>query len=244
MQLYPAIDLLDGQVVRLRHGAFDAVTAYGSDPLAVAEAWRDEGADWLHVVDLSGARDGARRQGEAVGRLCQTGLNVQTGGGVRCADDVEALLGAGASRVIVGSVAVTHPDLFASWLDAYGGDRLVAALDVRIEGGVAIPVVKGWTEASGTTLGELLATYRHSGLRHVLITDVGRDGALAGPATSLYADLALRWPDLAFQASGGVSSLADLAALAKSGPDGAIVGKALYENRFTVREAIACLRGG
>lgn len=244
MKLYPAIDLLDGQVVRLRHGAFDAVTAYGSDPVAVAESWRDDGADWLHVVDLSGARDGARRQGETVARLCQAGLNVQTGGGVRCEDDVEALLGAGASRVVVGSVAVTHPDLFASWLDAYGGDRLVAALDVRIEGGVAIPVVKGWTEAAGTTLDTLLIRYRDAGLRHVLTTDVGRDGVLAGPATALYSELARDWPDIVWQASGGVSSLEDLTALQTAGAGGAIVGRALYENRFTVREAIACLRGG
>lgn len=243
MQLYPAIDLLDGRVVRLMHGRFNAVTAYGDDAVGVASAFREAGADWLHVVDLSGARDGAQRQSDLVARLCETGLRVQTGGGVRTGEDVERLLGLGVARVIVGSVAVTDPAQFAGWLDQFGGDRLTAALDVKLEDGLAIPLVKGWTEASKTTLADLLAGYDASGLKHVLTTDVGRDGALEGPSTALYAKLAADWPDIAWQASGGVSSLADLAALRDAGAAGAIVGRAIYENRFTVGEAIACLRG-
>ena len=243
MQLYPAIDLLDGQIVRLTHGDFDAVTAYGDDPVKVAKAWRDEGADWLHVVDLSGARDGARRQTDTIAQLCGLGLKVQTGGGVRSADDVARLLDAGVSRVIVGSTAVIAPDRFSDWLDRIGGERLIAALDVRMNGDVAVPVVKGWTQASTTTLDALMAKYLDTPLKHVLTTDVGRDGALKGPSTALYARLAKDWPDIAWQASGGVSALADLTALRSSGAEGAIVGRALYENRFTVREAIACLRG-
>lgn len=243
MQLYPAIDLLDGQVVRLTHGAFDAVTAYGDDPVQVAQAWREEGANWVHVVDLSGARDGTRRQTDTIAQLCGLGLQVQTGGGVRSSEDVARLLDAGAARVIVGSMAVIAPDRFSDWLDRFGGDRLIAALDVRMDGNVAIPVVKGWTQASTTTLYALLARYLDTPLKHVLTTDVGRDGALKGPSTELYARLAKDWPDIAWQASGGVSALDDLKALRSSGADGAIVGRALYENRFTVREAIACLRG-
>lgn len=244
MQLYPAIDLLDGQIVRLTHGDFDAVTSYGDDPVKVAMAWRDEGADWLHVVDLSGARDGAQRQTATIANLAGLGLKVQTGGGVRSADDVARLLEAGASRVIVGSMAVIAPDRFSDWLDRFGGDRLVAALDVRMNGEVAIPVVKGWTQASTTTLDALMAKYLDTPLKHVLTTDIGRDGALQGPSTDLYARLAAEWPDIAWQASGGVASLGDLQALKGSGADGAIVGRALYENRFTVREGIACLREG
>ena len=243
MQLYPAIDLLDGQIVRLTHGNFDAVTAYGDDPVKVAKAWRDEGADWLHVVDLSGARDGARRQTDTIAQLCGLGLKVQTGGGVRSTDDVARLLDAGVSRVIVGSMEVIAPDRFSDWLDRIGGERLIAALDVRMIGDVAVPVVKGWTQASTTTLDALMAKYLDTPLKHVLTTDVGRDGALKGPSTALYARLAKDWPDIAWQASGGVSALADLTALRSSGAEGAIVGRALYENRFTVREAIACLRG-
>lgn len=242
MQLYPAIDLLDGQVVRLTRGAFDAVTAYGEDPVQVAKAWREEGADWMHVVDLSGARDGVQRQTDTIAQLCGLGLKVQTGGGVRSADDVARLLEAGATRVIVGSTAVTEPDQFADWLDTFGGDRLVAALDVRLDGERALPVVKGWTEASGTTLDALLTRYQDTPLKHVLTTDVGCDGAMKGPSTALYSRLAKDWPEIAWQASGGVSSLGDLRGLQKSGADGAIVGRALYEKRFTVREAISCLR--
>lgn len=243
MQLYPAIDLLDGQVVRLTHGAFDAVTTYGDDAVQVAQAWREEGADWLHVVDLSGARDGTRRQTDTIAQLCGLGLQVQTGGGVRSSEDVARLLDAGASRVIVGSMAVTAPDRVAGWLDRFGGDRLVAALDVRLDGDRAVLVVKGWTQASTTTLDALLARYLDTPLKHVLTTDVGRDGALKGPSTALYSRLAKDWPDIAWQASGGVSALDDLTALRSSGADGAIVGRALYEKLFSVREAIACLRG-
>jgi phosphoribosylformimino-5-aminoimidazole carboxamide ribotide isomerase len=241
MHLYPAIDLLDGQVVHLTHGAFDAVTAYGNDPAAQARRWREEGADWLHVIDLSGARDGVRRQEGALRALCETGLNVQAGGGVRTADDIAAMLDSGVSRVIVGSVAITQPKLFSTWLQQFGGDRLVAALDVCIESGVAVPVIKGWVESSLTTLDQLLVGYQGSSLRHVLITDVGRDGALAGPATEFYASLTARWPELAIQASGGVAALPDLKALSTAGVDGVIVGKALYEKRFSLREAITCL---
>ena len=242
MQLYPAIDLLDGQVVRLTHGAFDAITRYGSDPAEVAQAWQDEGANWLHVVDLSGARDGVQRQTDTIAQLCGLRLKVQTGGGVRSADDVARLLEAGASRVIVGSMAVTAPDRFAGWLDRFGGDRLVAALDVRLDGDRAIPVVKGWTETSGTTLDALLTRYQDTPLVHILTTDVGRDGALKGPSTDLYARLAKDWPNIAWQASGGVSSLADLEILLGTGASGAIVGRALYEQRFSVREALGCLQ--
>lgn len=244
MQLYPAIDLLDGQVVRLTHGAFDAVTRYSDDPAEVAQTWRDEGADWLHVVDLSGARDGVQRQTDTIAQLCGLGLKVQTGGGVRTSGDVARLLDAGADRVIVGSLAVTAPDQFAGWLDTFGGDRLVAALDVRLDGERALPVVKGWTEASGTTLDALLTRYQDTPLKHVLTTDVGRDGALKGPSTALYSRLAKDWPDIVWQASGGVSSLGDLEALLSAGASGAIVGRALYEQKFTVGEALACLRNG
>ncbi|RKR02968.1 1-(5-phosphoribosyl)-5-[(5-phosphoribosylamino)methylideneamino]imidazole-4-carboxamide isomerase [Maricaulis maris] len=242
MILYPAIDLLDGRVVRLHKGEFDAVTDYGDDPRAVAEQFGEAGAVWIHVVDLSGARDGARRQGAIIRTICETGLRVQTGGGVRTAEDIEDLLASGVERVIVGSLAVTEPERVRDWLDRYGGDRLTLALDVRQIGGRYRPALKGWTDTTDTTLEDVLVSYAESGLAHALVTDIGRDGDLSGPNIGLYTRLATDYPDIAWQASGGVASLEDLRAAKQAGAAGAITGKALYEGRFTVAEAVACLR--
>lgn len=242
MILYPAIDLLDGRVVRLHKGAFDAVTDYGDDPRAVAEQFGEAGAVWIHVVDLSGARAGARRQGDIIRMVCETGLRVQTGGGVRTSEDIEDLLAAGVERVIVGSLAVTEPDRVRSWLARYGGERLTLALDVRQLGGRYRPALKGWTDTTDTTLEDVIAAYDGSDLAHVLVTDIGRDGDLSGPNIGLYKRLVADHPEIAWQASGGVSSLDDLRAAKAAGAAGAITGKALYEGRFTVAEAMSCLR--
>lgn len=244
MKLYPAIDVLDGRVVRLERGDFDAVTDYEADPVRIAAGFAAAGADWLHLVDLSGARDGARRQTGLLGNLAASGLRIQTGGGVRHQDDVAALLAAGADRVIVGSLAVKAPETVRSWINAFGAEKIVAAFDVRVADGIAWPTVSGWTETGTETLDDLLARYAGSGLAHVLVTDISKDGMLSGPNTALYAGLAEGWPDIRWQASGGVSSLNDLRALATAGADGAIVGKALYEGRFTLEEALPCLQDG
>lgn len=244
MKLYPAIDLLDGRVVRLHKGDFDAVTDYGGDPAAVAAAYLAQGAEYLHVVDLSGARDGERRQSAAVQSLSNTGLRLQVGGGIRTREEIAAILKAGAERVIIGSLAVREPDTVAAWISEFGPDRIVAAFDVRLEAGIIWPLVSGWTRKGDEPLAALLERYTSSGLRHALVTDVDRDGALQGPNTSLYAELCELWPDIAWQASGGVSSLDDLVALKDVDADGAIVGKALFENRFTLGEALACLQSG
>lgn len=240
MILYPAIDVLNGRVVRLEKGDFNAVTEYGDDPVAVAEGYLKAGASWLHMVDLSGARDGARRQGDLVASIVATGIQVQTGGGVRSRADVEAILEAGASRAVVGSLAVTSPQTVIGWLNEFGPEAITAAFDVRIVNATPYPTVKGWTEVSARTLGELLEDYRRAELSHALVTDVGRDGMLQGPNTELYHDLALARPDLRWQASGGVSSLDDIAALKEAGADGAIIGKALFEGRFTLEDALSC----
>ena len=242
MILYPAIDLLDGRVVRLHKGEFDAVTDYGDDPRAVAEQFGEAGAVWVHVVDLSGARDGARRQGEIIRSICETGLRVQTGGGVRSSEDIEELLAAGVERVIIGSLAVTDPKRVSGWLQHYDGDHITLALDVRQIAGRYRPALKGWTYTSDTTLEDVIARYEGKGLAHALVTDIGRDGDLSGPNIALYKRLAADYPSINWQASGGVSSLDDLRAAREAGAAGAITGKALYEGRFTIGEAVACLR--
>lgn len=240
MIIYPAIDVLDGRVVRLAKGDFGAVTDYGGDPVAAAQAWRDAGAEWVHMVDLSGARDGERRQQDLVASVAATGLKVQTGGGVRTEADVRAILDAGAARVVVGSTAVSQPQLVIGWIGKFGAEHIAAAFDVNIEGGAVYPTMKGWTERSDRTLIELLADYRLAGLSHALVTDVARDGMMEGPNLDLYADLATVRPDMAWQASGGVSGLQDVKALKAAGLSGVIIGRALFEKKLSLEEALAC----
>lgn len=240
MIIYPAIDVLDGRVVRLAKGDFNAVTDYGGDPVAAAEAWRDAGAEWVHMVDLSGARDGARRQHDLVAAVAATGLKVQTGGGVRSEADVEAILEAGAARAVVGSKAVSDPQSVIGWIVRFGAETIAAAFDVRLEGGAVYPTLKGWTERSDRSLLELLADYKLAGLAHALVTDVERDGMMEGPNMALYADLATVRPEMGWQASGGVSGLEDVKALKAAGLAGVIIGRALFEKKLDLKDALSC----
>lgn len=240
MLIYPAIDLKAGVCVRLMHGRFDQVTRYDEHPAARLAAFVAEGAEWIHVVDLDGAEAGQAVQHQLIGDLVQAiDVKIQSGGGVRSRDDVAKLLDSGVTRVVIGSLAVTRPDDVAGWLAEFGAERITLALDVKLEDGVPVPALKGWTQSSGVDLWTALDRYPEGLARHLLVTDVGRDGALTGPNLELLAEVRLRRPDLALQASGGVSSLEDLKAVRAMGCDGAIVGRALYEDRFTLTEAIA-----
>lgn len=240
MILYPAIDLKDGECVRLMHGRFDQVTRYDADPLARLKAFADAGAGWVHIVDLDGAQAGRAAQHGLIGRLAQQGgLKIQAGGGVRTADDIDALLAAGVSRVVVGSLAVSAPDRVREWLDRFGPERLTLAVDVRADGDQWRPALRGWTEAADIDLWGALDQYPTGTARHLLVTDVGRDGALAGPNQPLIAAIMARRPDLAVQLSGGVAVLDDLIAARQAGCAGVIVGRALYEGRFTLQQALA-----
>jgi phosphoribosylformimino-5-aminoimidazole carboxamide ribotide isomerase len=240
MLIYPAIDLKDGVCVRLMHGKFDQVTQYDEQPAARLTAFATEGAQWIHIVDLDGAEAGEARQHGLIGELTQAiDVKIQSGGGVRGANDVAKLLDAGVSRVVVGSLAVTQPNDVAAWLKGFGVERITLALDVKIEDGVPVPALKGWTQSSGVTLWEALDRYPKGTAKHLLVTDVGRDGAMTGPNLDLLAEIRQRRPDLVLQASGGVSSLDDIAAVKSLGCHGVIVGRALYEGRFTLPEAIA-----
>ncbi len=243
MQIIPAIDLLDGGCVRLRHGDFKQCVAYQVDPAELAGEYAEQGARWLHIVDLAASRDGARANIEPLLKLLRsTPQSVQTGGGVRDESDLQLRLDQGAERVVVGSICVTQADRFAGWLSEFGPDRLVAALDVVIDDtGVPWPRTHGWTQGSASNLWQLLDFYGNRGLRHLLCTDIGRDGAMSGPNLELYRDIVSKYPGLTVQASGGVSGLADLEQLAQTGVDSAITGKALLEGCFTVAEALEVL---
>ena len=240
MIVYPAIDLRDGACVRLMHGRFDQVTRYDDDPVSRLAAFAAAGATWAHIVDLDGAEGGRAVQHALIGTLAAAvDIRIQSGGGVRSADDVQSLLDAGVARVVVGSLAVSQPSTVTDWLARFGADRITLAIDVKADGDRWIPALKGWTEAAEVDLWAALDRYPPGLARHLLVTDVGRDGALTGPNTDLLAEIVRRRPDLKVQASGGVSQLSDLTAARAAGCDGAIVGRAIYEGRFTVAEAVA-----
>ncbi len=240
MIVYPAIDLRNGECVRLMHGRFDQVTRYDGDPRARLAAFAASAPRWVHIVDLDGAEAGRAVQHALIGDLAAIGgVRIQSGGGVRTLDDVRALLEAGVARVVVGSLAVSKPETVLGWLDAFGADRLTLAIDVRAQGSRFVPALKGWTEAADIDLWAALDLYPPGSVKHLLVTDVGRDGAMTGPNLDLLAEIALRRPDLQVQASGGVASLADLEGARRVGCAGVIVGRALYEGRFSLEEALA-----
>ncbi len=242
MIIYPAIDLRGGRVVRLTEGKFDQEKSYGDDPLAVAKDFAAAGATWLHVVDLDGAKDPAKRQTSLVQKLAkESGLRMQTGGGIRDESQIAALLAAGAQRVIVGSLAAKQPDLIRGLLKKFGAERIILSPDVRPDAEGPPPVAAaGGQERTGVALDDFLNGYLAAGLVHILCTDISRDGKLTGPNAALYAQLVKKFPSLQIQASGGVASLDDLRALKTTGSAGAIVGRALYEKKFTLKEALAC----
>jgi len=245
VKVIPAIDIKDGRCVRLFKGRFDDVTEYAFDPAELASRYRDLGARWIHCVDLDGARRGRAGNLEQIGRIVAAiDGGVQVGGGIRDDADIVRLLDMGIDRVVVGSVAVEQPDMAGAWLREIGTERIVLALDVKFEGEDATPVLvsRGWTEASRTSLWEALDRFAADGLRHVLCTDIGRDGAMTGPAVELYSQCAGRYPDIRFQASGGVRHAQDLAALSDAGAAAAIVGKALLDGRITDEELQPFLR--
>jgi phosphoribosylformimino-5-aminoimidazole carboxamide ribotide isomerase len=244
MKLIPAIDLLDGRCVRLLHGDFDKVTHYPSSPLELATQYAAAGAGWLHVVDLAASRDGAGADTSALFTLLgQAPQKAQTGGGVRDERDISQRLDAGAARVVIGSLSVTDSKRFVGWLQHFGVDKLVAALDIRIdEDGVPWPRTHGWTGQGDRDMWQLLDELAAGGLEHLLCTDISRDGALSGPNLDLYSEITRRYPGLQLQASGGVSSLDDLRRLKPTRAAGVITGKALLEKRFDVAAALEALR--
>jgi phosphoribosylformimino-5-aminoimidazole carboxamide ribotide isomerase len=231
MRLIPAIDLKQGRCVRLLHGDFEAETRYQAQPLELLAKYREFGADWLHVVDLDGARDGELGNRSIVEQLAQRrALKLQVGGGLRSGEAVAQMLECGAARVVVGSAAISSPGQVQDWLTHFGADRLVLAFDVRVDaGGTPRVATHGWQRQSQLSLWDAVQRFAPGTLKHVLCTDVARDGALNGPNVGLYAAAARRHPGIEWQASGGVRDARDLHALSEAGASAAISGKALLE---------------
>ena len=239
LRLVPAIDLRGGQCVRLYQGRFDAETVYDADPARVLDRYRALGARHVHVVDLDGARDGAQGNRALLARLVRLheDVRLQVGGGIRRRDVADALLDLGVARIVVGSLAVTDPDEVGRWIADFGAERVVLAFDVRLDA-TATPrlTTHGWGEQTQASLWDAVGRYERVGARHVLCTDVARDGALSGPNLALYAEAARRHPAVAWQASGGVATGADLRALAATGAAAVVSGRALLEDRIPREE--------
>lgn len=240
--IIPAIDLIDGQVVRLYQGDYGQQTTFDLSPLAQLQSYQGQGASWLHIVDLTGAKDPTKRQTALIAKLT-AGLsaNIQVGGGIRTEEQVAELLSLGVKRVVIGSLAVKEPELVKGWFNKFGSEAICLALDVNInQNGEKIVAVSGWQSGGGKSLESIVEDFNQVGLKHALVTDISRDGTLTGANTELYRELSSRYPDIAWQASGGIATLENVAAVRNSGAAGIIIGKALLINQFNVVEAIQC----
>lgn len=233
IDVIPAIDLIAGSAVRLVQGDYSRQKTYSADPVAVAEDFASAGAEWLHLVDLDGARTASPANVRVLEDIVRrTSLKVEWGGGVRSAGTAGWLLEAGASRIVCGSIAIREPELFSDILREYGPDRIVLGADVR-DGKVA---VNGWMDSSDADAPALIRRFLPDGLSRVVCTDISRDGMLTGPQWSLYGSLSAAFPELRITVSGGVSSAEDIRRAEALGMDSIIVGKALYEGKIAMEE--------
>ena len=231
MQIIPAIDIIDGKCVRLTEGDYAQKTIYNENPLEVAKAFEAAGIQRLHLVDLDGAKAGAVKNWKVLESIAlNTKLVIDFGGGIKTDEDVALVFERGASLATIGSIAVANPTLFFSWVNKYGAEKFFLGADVKDN----LIAVNGWMQTSTTTIESFLTDYLAHGITNIFCTDVSKDGRLEGPSTALYQSLIRSFPDLKLVASGGVSSLQDLETLDAIGCAGAIVGKAIYENRISL----------
>ena len=234
MQLYPAIDMKNGQCVRLRQGAFKDITIYSDAPEKVAAHWQEKGASFLHLVDLDGALAGYSVNEEVIRRIADTvSIPIEIGGGIRSKEAVERMLDLGVRRGIIGTKAAEHPEFLRDMVRTFGEEAIVAGVDAK-DGMVA---VEGWEKVSSLTASDLCLTMKEYGVRHIVYTDISRDGMLSGPNVEATRKLTEE-TGLDIIASGGVSCMEDLKCLHEAGIRGAIIGKALYENRIDLAEAV------
>ncbi|NTS78764.1 1-(5-phosphoribosyl)-5-[(5-phosphoribosylamino)methylideneamino]imidazole-4-carboxamide isomerase [Catenovulum sp. SM1970] len=240
--IIPAIDLIEGKVVRLYQGDYAQKTEYKLDPVEVLQTYAKGGAKWLHIVDLTGAKDPDARQLELIKKMADTGLmKFQAGGGIRSKKDVEQLLANGVDRVVIGSLAVKQPEIVKNWIETFGPEAIVLALDINIdENGNKFIATHGWQENSGVSLEDTVDDFLKVGLRHVLCTDISRDGTLQGSNVDLYKEVCDKYPQIVWQSSGGIGGISDIEALKPANVGGVILGRALLEGKFTIEEAIAC----
>ena len=239
--IIPALDLIDGQIVRLHQGNYDKQTNYQFDPISKFQEYINDGAEYLHLVDLTGAKDPNKRQIHLIEKIIkETNAKVQVGGGIRNEEEIKALFDIGASRVVIGSMAVKERQMVKDWFNRYGADKFVLALDVNIVDNKNYIAISGWQENSGVLLEELIDEYLKVGLKHILCTDISKDGTLSGSNVALYHTLIKKYPNLHIQSSGGIGNLDDIKAIKQTGVFGIIVGRALLEGKVHLKEAIKC----
>lgn len=233
MRIIPAIDLIDGKCVRLTKGEYDTKKVYSDNPLDMAKDFEQHGFQRLHLVDLDGAKAGKVINLSVLEAICSnTGLKVDFGGGIKTDEDLEKVLSAGADQVTIGSLAVKDPVKVKEWIARYGADKIILGADVK---GRMI-AVSGWLETSTLELFDFIDSYYADGIRHVLCTDISKDGMLQGPAFSLYDEIMKNYPDLQLIASGGVSGIEDVRKLKEAGIPVVVIGKAIYEGRIDLKE--------
>ncbi len=236
MIIYPAIDIMNGRCVRLYKGNFTKCTKYQISPINVSKKFKQDGSKWLHIVDLDGAKNPEERQLNLIKKIIkESGLKVQTGGGIRSFEDIEKLIYIGTERIIIGSLSVKNPNLTRKIIKHFGPDRICLAADVLKDRNKYKIAVSGWQERSEINIYDFLSQYHQLGIKHILCTDVSKDGTMLGCNISLYDNLIKAFPELYFQASGGISNLDDLKNLSTNG---AVIGKALYDGAFTLRNAL------
>jgi phosphoribosylformimino-5-aminoimidazole carboxamide ribotide isomerase len=232
-KIYPAIDIINGQCVRLTKGDYDSVKVYDSDPIEMSKRFEDAGAKYIHVVDLDAAKNPENNNRKLIAEIIQsTGLLVQTGGGIRQEADVIELLDIGADRLIIGSVAVTKRDEVYDWISNFGGNRIVIGADVKDR----MIATHGWLKVSDEKISDFIESYMEYGASTFLCTDISRDGMLSGSSIDLYTELMQKFPDINLLASGGVTSIDEVETLKKMGMEGIIIGKAIYEGKIQVSD--------
>jgi phosphoribosylformimino-5-aminoimidazole carboxamide ribotide isomerase len=233
MRIIPAIDLIGGKCVRLEQGDYQKQTTYHADPLEVAKSFEGHGLRYLHLVDLDGAKAGQVINWRVLERIAsQTSLQVDFGGGIKTEADLRVAFDSGARQINVGSLAVKDRAQMLAWIEERGGDKIILSADVR-QGKVA---VSGWQEQTELWVVDFVRSYLEAGLQIAVVTDIAKDGMLAGPSADLYAELLDELPTLKLVASGGISSIDDLYRLQEGGLEGAIIGKAIYEGRISLKE--------
>ncbi len=236
IRIVPAIDLIGGRCVRLTRGDYATKKVYDASPVETARRYADCGVQRIHLVDLDGAKASQPCNLAVLEQIAAAvSCELEWGGGIATTDDVERVFSAGATHAIVGSVAALQPERFAAWLDRWGA-RMILGADARQTEGRWRVAVKGWQEEAPLSLAAILRRFAGRELREAIVTDIGRDGMLQGPTTSLYVQLQAAFPQVTFTVSGGVSSMDDIRALDAAGLQKAIVGKALYENRITLKD--------
>lgn len=234
MLIIPAIDLQQGQCVRLRKGQFDQLSIYEYSPITLAQGYALQGATHLHIVDLDGAKTGEIKQLPLIQAMQAPGISIQVGGGIRNLESAKACIKAGFAKLVIGSIAVNNPELTLEIIKLAGAANIVLALDINLDNDVPKPAINGWQTATDSNLWELVTYYQQFGVRDVLCTDINCDGMLNGPNFKLYAEALNRFPLINWQASGGIRNSSDLEQLEKLGVSAAILGRMLYETDFDI----------